>query len=67
LTELYVRPERRGDGLGREILGAAVELARENGVHSLHLQVRPENRAARALYERLGFITSPRLVMSKKL
>ncbi len=66
LTELWIDPEARGGGAG----GAALELLapalRAHGVHALHLQVRPEN-PARRLYERLGFVASPRVVMTRRL
>ena len=66
LTELWIDEDQRGTGAGR----AAIDLlARElpaRGVRALHLQVRPENPALR-LYERSGFVRSPRLVMTRRL
>ncbi|HWE27049.1 MAG TPA: GNAT family N-acetyltransferase [Polyangia bacterium] len=67
LTELYVAAERRRHGVGRQGLAAAQAFARVNGAHALHLLVRHENAAARALYEAAGFATQPRLVMTKPL
>jgi ribosomal protein S18 acetylase RimI-like enzyme len=55
LAELYVVPERRGQGLGRALMLAAMELARERGADYMDLNTGEQDVAARALYERLGF------------
>jgi ribosomal protein S18 acetylase RimI-like enzyme len=55
LEELYVIPDRRGQGLGRALMEAAMELARERGVVDMHLGTSEDDVAARALYESLGF------------
>ena len=55
LAELYVVPARRGDGLGRALMEAAVELARREGADHMDLGTSEDDVAARALYESLGF------------
>jgi len=55
LQELYVVPERRGNGLGRALLEAAIETARNAGAVHLDLNTAESDTAARALYERMGF------------
>ena len=55
LEELYVVPDRRGRGLGRALMEAAIELARDEGAGYMHLGTAEDDVAARALYERLGF------------
>lgn len=55
LEELYVVPHRRGRGLGRALMEAAIELAREQGAGDMHLGTGQDDVAARALYESLGF------------
>ena len=55
LEELYVVPERRGRGLGRAIMEAAIELARVEGAVAMDLGTNETDVAARALYESLGF------------
>jgi ribosomal protein S18 acetylase RimI-like enzyme len=55
LAELYVVPERRGHGLGRALMLAAIELARERGADCMDLNTGEQDVAARALYESLGF------------
>ena len=55
LEELYVVPDRRGRGLGRALMEAAIELARREGAAHMDLGTSEDDVAARALYERLGF------------
>lgn len=55
LEELYVIPDRRGEGLGRALMEAAIELARSEGAARMDLGTSEDDVAARALYERLGF------------
>ena len=55
LEELYVVPERRGRGLGRALLEAAMELARDRGAAHIDLGTSEDDVAARALYESAGF------------
>jgi ribosomal protein S18 acetylase RimI-like enzyme len=55
LAELYVIPERRGQGLGRALMEAAIELARREGADHMDLGTSEDDVAARALYESLGF------------
>jgi ribosomal protein S18 acetylase RimI-like enzyme len=56
LAELYVAPERRGRGLGRALMEAAIELARQEGADRMDLGTSDDDVAARALYESLGFV-----------
>jgi ribosomal protein S18 acetylase RimI-like enzyme len=55
LEELYVAPDRRGEGLGRALLEAALELSRSRGAGYIYLGTSVDDVAARALYEKLGF------------
>ena len=55
LEELYVVPERRGHGLGRALLDAAMDCARERGAARIDLGTSEDDKAARALYESAGF------------
>jgi ribosomal protein S18 acetylase RimI-like enzyme len=55
LAELYVIPDRRGQGLGRALMEAAIELARREGADHMDLGTSEDDVAARALYESLGF------------
>jgi GNAT superfamily N-acetyltransferase len=55
LAELYVLPDRRGQGLGRALLDAAIALARDTGADYLCLATSEDDVAARSLYESKGF------------
>jgi GNAT superfamily N-acetyltransferase len=55
LAELYVVPERRGQGLGRALMEAAIDLARREGADHMLLGTGEDDAVARALYESLGF------------
>jgi ribosomal protein S18 acetylase RimI-like enzyme len=55
LEELYVRPEKRGQGLGQALMEAAMETAREEGAGYMDLGTADTDTAARGLYEKLGF------------
>jgi GNAT superfamily N-acetyltransferase len=55
LRLLIVEPTARGLGLGRRLVGACVNFARAAGYSKLVLWTQSELKAARAIYERLGF------------
>jgi ADP-ribose pyrophosphatase YjhB (NUDIX family)/ribosomal protein S18 acetylase RimI-like enzyme len=61
LERLVVRADRRGNGLGRQLLRALVQSAAEAGVEVLTLDVRGDNLSAISLYESEGFTTYGRL------
>ncbi|WP_110655053.1 GNAT family N-acetyltransferase [Salinicola halimionae] len=56
LYSFCVDPAARGSGLGRELLQALEDAARERGSQRLLLEVRADNRVAMGLYRRMGFI-----------
>ncbi|MEA2333395.1 MAG: hypothetical protein QOH58_3533 [Thermoleophilaceae bacterium] len=55
LEELYVAPGRRGQGLGRELMDAAMAAAQAEGAAYMDLGTAEDDTAARSLYESLGF------------
>jgi ribosomal protein S18 acetylase RimI-like enzyme len=56
LWGVYVRREYRRQGLGRQLIEAALEFARAlDGVRQVHLRVTEKAASAAALYEKLGF------------
>lgn len=55
LAELYVVPPRRGQGLGRALLGHVLDLARERGCDRIELGTSEDDVAARKLYTKMGF------------
>jgi ribosomal protein S18 acetylase RimI-like enzyme len=57
LNEIFVRPEHRGDGVGDDLMDAALAVAREQDLPlgRMVLDVDRENDRAQAFYERYGF------------
>jgi len=55
LEELYVIPGQRGKGIGRALLEAAIEAAREAGADHFELTTGETDTAARKLYESFSF------------
>jgi ribosomal-protein-alanine N-acetyltransferase len=54
VTNLLVSPDHRRQGVATRLLGELVRRALERGARHLTLEVRSRNRAARALYGKLG-------------
>lgn len=55
ITNLAVHPAWRRRGVAGTLLGAILEEARQRRLTLAVLEVRPNNREARGLYERFGF------------
>lgn len=53
---LGVDPARRGRGIGRALMEAAIDRARMTGARAVSLEVVWGNTAARRLYDSLGFV-----------
>jgi GNAT superfamily N-acetyltransferase len=52
-------PRRQGQGMGRRLIETLVANLRERGIPGLHLGLDAANTAARAFYDRLGFVELP--------
>ncbi len=59
MKRVYVRPGRRGEGIGRRLVQDLLLLARQRGYERVCLDVLPEFTAALALYRTLGFQPAP--------
>ncbi|UCZ53878.1 GNAT family N-acetyltransferase [Bacillus shivajii] len=58
IVAMYVTPEVRGKGIGRKVMKAAIEKAKElNGLRQIYLTVVTDNTPAKKLYESIGFVT----------
>jgi L-amino acid N-acyltransferase len=58
---VHVRADRRGQGIGRALVGALIERARGLGKHAMIAGVDADNAASLALHERLGFAVVARM------
>jgi ribosomal protein S18 acetylase RimI-like enzyme len=72
LEDLYVEDEARGSGLGRALVGAALERAEARGCRRVELDVNEENTGAIAFYDTLGLSTESKppgrnLLVGRKL
>ncbi len=67
IDEIYTVPEMRGRGIGARALALAEEHCRQHRISALRLEVHQENRRALALYERNGFESHDRYLMTKWL
>lgn len=57
ITNVVVKSEVRGQGIGRQILLHLLEEGKKMGVEAFTLEVRKGNAKAIGLYESLGFVT----------
>ena len=55
IADLYVRPDYRRQGVGRQLLESCVSGVKSKGVTDLQLRVWCMNKRAIALYKQLGF------------
>lgn len=59
IKRLYVPPAGRGRGIGKSLVGAAIDAARDRGATALRLDTTANLEAAIALYKALGFEERP--------
>lgn len=71
VSVLSVSPTHHRCGIGKSLMVAGIDRARELGMRRMTLKLMPGNVAARRLYESLGFTISatdgPKLVMARCL
>lgn len=58
ILTIAVAHERRGHGLGRRLLDAALAVVAEAGARTVWLEVRPSNLAALRMYREAGFVAA---------
>ena len=54
MNDLFVDESARGQGVGRTLIEAAAEVARERGVPFVEWSTAPDNRTAQRLYDSTG-------------
>jgi GNAT superfamily N-acetyltransferase len=67
VTELYLREEARGQGVGRAVLAFVEDVLRGLSIGAYELQVERDNVRARGFYQRLGFEAHDRIPLSKRV
>lgn len=55
LVKMWLRPQARGIGLGRELITRCIEAARGAGYKKIYLETMPELTQALKVYEKFGF------------
>ncbi|MBW4492437.1 MAG: GNAT family N-acetyltransferase [Oscillatoria princeps RMCB-10] len=61
LYSFAVKPELRGQGLGKKLMLECLEKLRRENIQTVFLEVEAENKSAIALYESVGFCRVARL------
>ena len=56
ITNIAVRPDRRGLGYGELVTRSLIQLAADTGIQNMSLEVRRSNLVAQSLYRKLGFV-----------
>ncbi|WP_035690610.1 GNAT family N-acetyltransferase [Azospirillum halopraeferens] len=60
-NSLYVAPAARGRGVGRRLLAATVERARDRGLHAMVAGIDADNAVSLHLHRSLGFVEVARM------
>lgn len=55
ILNLCIKPDLQNNGMGQEMLGYLIDLAKVHNADVMFLEVRPSNRQALKIYERSGF------------
>lgn len=67
VTELYVCPAYRRQGVARQLLEAFFELCRQEGAEAVTVLTGEDNAPAQALYQRMGFAPSGEVHFEQEL
>jgi len=67
INYLAVAPAERKKGVGRALMVEAERVLRAAGCPKINLQVRPDNPAVIAFYERIGFSVEGAISLGKRL
>jgi ribosomal protein S18 acetylase RimI-like enzyme len=67
LYYLATDPQRQQHGIGRALVREAEAWLAGRGIAKVQLMIRNTNALVQAFYERIGYATEPRIVMSRRL
>ena len=67
IDEFYLREAYRRQGIGHQIIAFAREFCARQGIRKIYLEVEGHNAAARAFYEREGFVFDGSIFMGLTL
>ncbi len=67
VDEVYLLPEHRAHGVGRQVMAFVEAEMRRLGMKSIYLEVERTNSRAQQLYRDLGYEDHERYLMSKRL
>ena len=59
MNDLFVSPDARGQGVGRALIEASADVARNRGAHHLEWATAPDNATAQRLYNATGAPPAP--------
>jgi GNAT superfamily N-acetyltransferase len=54
MNDLFVATQSRGQGIGRALINASADIARQRGAHHLEWATAPDNATAQRLYDATG-------------
>ena len=55
LVKMYLSPQSRGKGLGKQMIEKCLEFAADGGYQQVYIETMPELRKAVSVYEKFGF------------
>lgn len=55
INQLSVNPDSKGKGIGKALLGQAINLAKEKGIAKIGLDYYTKNELSKKIYEKMGF------------
>ena len=67
LDELYVRADKRGQGIGTKAIEFLKQTCQSLGVQTIQLEVKQINSKASALYQKAGFKQQARQVLTQRI
>jgi GNAT superfamily N-acetyltransferase len=67
VDDLFVRKPFRGAGLGTAALTEFRAFCSERGIRAVHVETGRDNAAAQAVYRRVGFVHTDRLLLTLRL